>query len=119
MEYKLRELNTGDIFKMSRILQKLELKIDFNDTDTDLKEEIEKAEIKNETRGKISELIFKVGENLYKAEDEVSEFMADLMGLTSDEFKKIPLAEMGKLFKKFKGLKGISDFFKLAGQSTK
>lgn len=104
MEYKARQLKTSDIFEMSRILQKLEVKISFE---------------KKEVEDTVMEIIFKVAENLYKAEDEVSGFMGGLVGLTAEQYKELPIADSMKIIASFKGLKGVSNFFKLAGLSAK
>jgi hypothetical protein len=104
MEYKLRELKTSDIFKMSRILQKLDMKIDF------------KGKEQEQLGG---EFIMAVIGNIYRAEDEISEFIGSLSGITADEFNEQPIADTIEMIKKVFALKGISGFFKQAGQLKK
>jgi len=104
MEYKLRELRTGDIFKMSRILRKMNLKLDFNDKSQD------------QMGG---ELILAIAGSLDLAEDEISEFIADLSGITAEEFKALPISESIKLINEFKAITGLKGFFEQAGRLTK
>ncbi len=101
---ELRELKINDIFKMSRILRKLNLKLDFKDKNQD------------QLGG---ELVLAIASSLDLAEDEISEFIAELAGITMQEFKELPIPETIELFKKFKAIKGLDGFFKLAGQLTK
>ena len=100
----MRELKTSDIFKMSKILKKINLKIDATDKTA-------------ENLG--SEIILQIGENLHKVENEVNEFMANMIGCTSKEFAELPLKKTLEYFEEFKNLDGISDFFKSAGRLTK
>lgn len=104
MDYKIRQLKTSDIFTMSRILKKLEIKIDFEG------KEVEES---------VTEILLKIAENLYKAEDEVAEFIGGLVGLTAEQYKELPLTDTMKILSGVKGLKGIGNFFKFAGQSMK
>jgi len=101
-ERKLRELVTGDIFKMSRILQILNLSMDF------------KGKEQEQVGG---ELMMAIAANLHKAENEIAEFIGDLAGITAQEFKELPIDESMKLLAGFKDLKGVRDFFRLAGRS--
>lgn len=104
MSYKLKGLKTGDIFKMSVILEKLNLKMDFKGKDQD------------QIGG---ELILAIGANIYKAEDEISELIGRLAGISKEEFLDLPLDELVNLLKQLTNIKGIKDFFNSAGQSTK
>ena len=103
MDYKIRQLKTSDIFTMSKILKKMEITLDFN----------------NEIEQTGGEFIFQIIENLYKAEDEASEFIGGLVGISAQEFKDLPLSETIKILNTIKGVKSISSFFKSAGQSMK
>lgn len=97
----MRELKTKDVFAMSKILKKINLKLD--------------------TEGKTqqqlgAEMLLTIGENLYLAEKEVNDFMGSLTGITGKEFSELPIGETLKHFEEFKNQPGISNFFKLAGQ---
>jgi len=99
----MRQLITNDVFTMSRILKKMDLK--FEDTETD--EEL------------VLDLIKKVAENAYMAQNEINNFLGELSGMTGEEFGKLPIKESIAIIKEFKQLDGINDFFKSAGQLTK
>lgn len=102
MTYEMRKIKTGDIYKMSRILKKLNIK-------TDLKDGI------SMTQAGV-QVFQKALENLHQAENEVNEFMADLVGITPEEFSDLPIGETAKIFKQFQKQEDLSTFFKLAGK---
>ena len=105
----MRELNTNDVFKMSRILSKLNLKMDFDIDDKDDKWD-EKFGLS---------IIQKIAENIHLVQNEVNDFLGDLNGMSADEFGKLPLKKSIAIMKEFKSLDGVADFFKLAGRSMK
>jgi len=100
----MRELKTSDIFKASKILSKINIKVDVKDK---VQEQVG------------SEMILAIGENLHFAEKEVNEFMGDLIGISAKEFSDLPISKTIKYFEEIKKLEGISDFFKSAGRLTK
>lgn len=105
----MRDLETNDIFKMSRILKKMALDIDLKGIETkDKTDEQVGLEV-------VARIIKRALENLYMAQDEVNSFMGDLIGITGEEFGKLPIEESMKSFIEFKG-KMPKDFFKLAGK---
>lgn len=98
----MRELKTSDIFKMSKILKKMGLKIDIDD---------------KTTQTQVGALfIQRVLENIHQAEKEVNEFMADLKGMTPEEFSELPIEKTMEIFKEFKEQPGLANFLKLAGK---
>lgn len=100
----MRELKTMDIFKMSKILKKMDIQLN----------------AEGKTAEKLGgELILQLGENLHLVENEVNEFMANLIGCTSKEFSELPIAKAFEYFEEFKKLPGIADFFKSAGRLMK
>lgn len=105
----MRELNTNDIFKMSRILGKLNLKMDF---------EIDNEDENWDEKLGVS-LLQKIAENLHLVQTEVNDFLGDLCGMSGEEFGKLPIKQTMKHIKEFQKLDGVADFFKLAGRSMK
>lgn len=98
----MRQLTTNDVFKMSRILKKININLDSNGTD-------EEVGIK---------LLMQVAENAYLAQNEINEFFGDLVGMTGEEFGNLPIKESMAIMSEFKQLDGVADFFSLVGQST-
>jgi hypothetical protein len=97
----MRELKTSDMFVMSRILKKINIK---NEID-----------VKDKTQEEVgTQVLIAIGENLYLAEQEINTFMSGLIGITADEFSNLSIADSAKHFADFKNLKGVSDFLKLA-----
>jgi hypothetical protein len=106
MMYQLRALKTNDIYPMSKILKKLNLK--------------KELDTKNKTQAQLgAELILSVFENLYMAQDEVNNFIGSMVGITGEEFGELPIEESQEIIMKFKKMPNIANFFKLAGQLTK
>ena len=101
----MRELKTSDIFKMSKILKKMGIKV-----------VAETSEGKDKSQNQMgAELVVTVLENIHLAEFEVNEFLGDLSGMTGDEFSKLSISEALKIIKEFKDLPGVSDFLQKAG----
>jgi hypothetical protein len=67
VEYTMRPLKTMDIFKMSKILKKLNVKLDVDE------------KITQKQMG--AQIIQRVVENLHLAENEVNAFLAELVGI--------------------------------------
>lgn len=105
----MRQLITNDIFKMSRIIKKMQLDV------SDLS--ISDGEDSDQKFG--VGIILKIVENAHCAQDEVNDFIGDLAGMSGKAFGELPISESIKLIKEFKELDGISDFFKSVGQLTK
>ena len=100
----LRQLKTKDIYRMSKILKKINIKID----------------AKDKTQQELgAELIKSVLENLHLAEEEVNEFLSDMAGMEVEEFEELEIDKTLEIIKEFKNLKGINDFLSRAGQSVK
>lgn len=103
----LRNLKTSDIFKISKILKKMNLK-------NELKVE------NGKTQQQIgAEFILTIFESLHLAEDEVNEFIGNLAGITKEEFSNLEIDKTLEYIEEFKNMKGISNFFKSASQLTK
>jgi hypothetical protein len=104
MAHTMRSLKTSDIFKMSKILKKMNLKID----------------PKGKTQEQLgAEFVIAAAENLHLAEKEVNEFLGDLIGLKGEEFADLPIFEAVDIIKQFKAQPGVANFLSQAGQLTK
>lgn len=100
----MRNLIMSDVYKMSKILGKMHLKLD---TKGKGQEEVG------------AEMAVKFAENLHMAEAEVNDFLGSLIGITGDDFGKLGFMEAAKYIDEFKNLDGVADFLKLAGRLTK
>lgn len=98
----MRNLRTSDIFAMSKILKKMDLKFT-----------VEEGISQTEMGVKIIKTII---ENLYLAQDEVNAFLAGLVDIPVDEFNDLPIEDTLEIIKLFKEQKGLSSFLKLAGK---
>jgi hypothetical protein len=107
----LRKLKTNDIFKMSKILKKMNLK-------NELKVAEEGKKIKTQEQIGL-ELILAVFENLHLAQGEVNEFLSDLVGMSVEEFEQLEIEKVFEIIEEFKAMPGISSFLKRANQLTK
>ncbi|WP_332632028.1 hypothetical protein [Halalkalibacter flavus] len=102
MEYKMRPLKTMDIFKMSKILKKLNVKLDVNE------------KITQKQMG--AQMIQRVVENLHLAEGEVNAFLAELVGIDAKEFAELPIEDTLQIIALFKEQKGLASFLSAAGK---
>lgn len=100
--YTMRELKSGDIFRMSKIIKKINIKV-----------EVKKGMTQSQAG---LEVITQILENLHLAEKEVSDFMGDLIGITGQEFQELSLADTMNIFKQFQELEGVESFLKLANK---
>lgn len=112
----IRGLITSDIFKMSKILKKMGLKINTKET---IKDQSGNEILSTKTQEQMgAELILSVFENIHLAEQEVNEFLADLASLTSEEFSKLPIEKTFEIIKELKNIPGLAGFLKQANQLT-
>jgi hypothetical protein len=101
---EIRGLVVNDTFKMSKILKKMGLKM----------------EVKGKTQEQLgSELILSAFENIHMAQEEVNDFLGDLVGISGDDFGKLPFEEGVTVIEQFKNIPGLDRFFKQANQLTK
>lgn len=96
----MRQLKTSDIFRMSSIIRKLNLKKELAGLNP---QEMERFGL---------QLFLYLLENLDQAEDEITAFFADLSGKTPDEFKDMSLDELGQFIDELRQVKGLGDFFR-------
>jgi ABC-type uncharacterized transport system ATPase subunit len=102
MEYKMRPLKTMDIYKMSKILKKINVKLDVNEKITQKQMGVQ--------------MIQKVVENLHLAENEVNAFLAELVGIDAKEFAELPIEDTLTIIGLFKEQKGLASFLSAAGK---
>lgn len=98
----MRKLKTSDIFKMSKILKKMNIRFEIEEGITPSQMGIQ--------------MIQRIIENLHLAEDEVNEFLGSLVGLDAKKFSELPIEDTLQIITLFKGQKGIANFLKLAGK---
>lgn len=100
---KLRKLNGNDIFKMSRILKKIEFNPDLSNI---------KGQDTEAMQISVGMNMFKnILENLHLAQDEVNDFLGGLCGCTGEEFGEKDLDEIGEIILEFKNMIKGSSFF--------
>jgi hypothetical protein len=102
----MRQLITNDVFKMSRIIKKLQL--DLSD--------IKLGEDENSDQSFGITILQKIIENAHVAQDDINDFIGSLAGMSGKDFGELPIKESIEIIKEFKNLDGISDFFKSVGQ---
>jgi len=111
----VRELKTSDIFKMSKILKKMKLKINANAEK--IKDENGEEIIIEKTQKQVgAEFILSIFENLHLAETEVNNFFADMVGIAPEEFAELHIDKTLQVINEFKGISGLSNFLKQANQ---
>ncbi|MBH8601188.1 hypothetical protein [Thermoactinomyces sp. CICC 23799] len=96
----MRQLKTSDIFRLSSIIRKLNLKKELAALNA---KEPEKLGL---------QLFLLLFENLDQAEEEITSFFADLAGKTPDQFKEMSLEELGQFMDELRQVKGLGDFFR-------
>lgn len=94
----MRKLNFSDLGKASKIVKKLGLRAD----------QVEYKDV--EALG--ASLFLKLIENYSNVENEVAEFMANLKGITQEEYKNQELDEVLEDFDELKKDQGLGRFFK-------
>lgn len=99
-EYTMRPLKTSDIFKLSKILKKLNVKLDVNDKTTQQQVGVQ--------------MLQRVAENLHLAEDEVNTLLAELVGIDVKVFAELPIEDTLKIISLFKEQKGLASFLSVA-----
>jgi hypothetical protein len=116
VDIKIRPLKTKDIFPMSRILKKINLKEALKEAiagATSAKDRIAKDQ--NQTRLGV-DLVMLAFENLHLAEDEVNAFLADLAGLKPAEFAELEFEAALAILDQLKGQKAFASFLQQAAK---
>ena len=63
-----------------------------------------------------AELFATLFENLCDAEQDVSDFLGGLVGISGEEFLELPIEDCIEVLKQFKNQKGIQSFLQLAAR---
>lgn len=103
----MRSLQFKDVGKLSKILKKLQLRVD---KDLNIQDE--------ESLG--ASLFLKLAENYSDVQDDIAEFMADLLkdeGLTKVKFLELELDEVYDYFIKLKDDKGLERFLSIVSKA--
>jgi len=102
----MRTLLAKDIAPFTKILAKMELKESIKGMFANVG--MDKGQM-------VSELIWGIIENYYKAEQDFFSFLADLEGKTQEEISELPLADFIRLITELFSEKNLP-FFKLAAK---
>ena len=99
----MRKPNIKDVFLLSRIIKKIDLK----NAKINWDEKAEKV-------GK--EVLFYIIENIDKVENEFAELISNIFEVEKEKALEIPLDEV---FEQIKNIEGMENFFKQAGKLMK
>jgi hypothetical protein len=96
----MRNLKSLDIFAMSKILKKMDIKGELN------------------SEGKSAEefgrdFFITIMENIGDAEVEFNKFFSSLIGISPEEFADLEIEDMFEIFEQFKAQDGIKRFLQL------
>lgn len=114
MEFNLRKLNTGDIFKIIRIIRKFgidEIRKCLNAVIYATEAKRTNKNDKNVFVAVIMEFIATAAEHLPDCEKEIYIFLGDLCNVNPEEIESLPPAETMKVIKKVVNMPEFSDFF--------
>ncbi len=116
MNLKIRKLKARDIFKFSKILKKL------NDKNS-LQNIIKTANEKNlEEKDRVelygTEIVCLLIENLDEVEEDIYEFLADLVGMTPEAFSNLDLSDLIEIIRKIAQENNLSAFFAAVSKLT-
>lgn len=113
MEYTVRNLKQKDLFRLSRILKKLNIKDEIKSLFIDVtgRTEEEKEDALKETGINV---IYLLVENAGEAEEELNFFLGDLVGLSAEEYSELDLTDSMKIITEIVSNKEFIGFFKQA-----
>lgn len=110
---QLRKLNGNDVFKVSRMLKKIDFKLNTEEiqkyvtTEKDKTDDIEQVQI---LAG--FDLFKRMFENLHLVQDEVNDFLGGLCGCSGKEFGEKDLDEVAEVIVELKNMMKNSNFLK-------
>lgn len=97
----MRDLKTSDLFKLSGIIRKMNIKNELQSIKADSNDEVQYG----------IQFIIVLIENMDKAEDELSAFFGDLIGISAQQFKEMNLDQLSEFINELKQVKGLGSFF--------
>ena len=104
----MRELKLKDIYKLSAIIDKMQVK-------TDLNKLMDEAKQSSDAQAYIGgQMALILVSKLHMTQKEVSSFLADLTGKTVDELEDLNIKEVTNLFKELFNQNDMSGFFNSA-----
>lgn len=112
-EYVVRKLKARDIPAASRILKKMDMKIDFNR----IMGNMFNTEATQKALG--AEFMLQVLTNIGEAEEELFALIGSLIGMSASEAAELELESLADVFNEIKDKAGIAGFLKLLGASMK
>ena len=104
----MRELKLKDIYKLSAIIDKMQVKADLNKLMDDAKKQPDAQAYIG------GQMIMILVSRLHMAQKEVSSFLADLTGQTVEQLEDLSIKEVTELFKELFGKNDMSGFFNSA-----
>lgn len=113
----IRKLITADLFKLSRIIKKMDIKKDIEGLARDTSGLSDEEKKKAEQQLKIDLTLLFV-ENIGNAEQECYKLLADLSGKKPDEIEKQPPEDTLNVLKELFQQEGFDSFFSTAVKST-
>lgn len=113
MNTNVRKLNFADVFAVSRILDKMELRKEIAQYMEGLQNS-RRSEQSLDVEQVGRDILLLLAQKLHKAEDEVCEFLASVAGLTAAEIKQASFNEITAILKELAEKDDLLAFFKQA-----
>ena len=104
----MRELKLKDIYKLSAIIDKMQVKADLNKLMDDAKKQPDAQAYIG------GQMVMIIVSRLHMAQKEVSSFLADLTGKTVEQLEDLSIKEVAELFKELFSKNDMSGFFNSA-----
>jgi len=112
-EHVVRKLKARDIPAVSRILKKMDLKMDFKD----LMSGAGDTEAAQKALG--AEFVLRILTSIGEAEEELFALIGNLINIPASEAADLEIEELAEVLNEIKDKAGISGFLKLFGTSMK
>lgn len=117
MPLQIRKLKFSDIFPMSKIIKKIGIK-------EIMRQATASVDKNGSTAGTTADKQMEAGiamlavvlENIHLAEEEVTEFLANLVGLEPKAFADLPFDQLASIYDQLRKMPGLADFLQRASQ---